>query len=128
MPILNKLLLIVAAGLVLVGCEATPIAETSENVAVAGSKPEANYFVAQYIHTAFKDPYSVQELVVQQPVLYHTMNRAATWRIVFSCNAKNSFGAYIGRKSYVLFVRNGAIDWQHMQTIATLQQMIDSLN
>jgi hypothetical protein len=122
------LVAVAAAVLVLGGCEAMPIAETRENVAISGPRPDANYFVDQYIHTAFKDPYSVQELVVQQPVLYHTTNRTATWRIVFSCNAKNSFGAYIGRKAYVLFVRNGAIDWQHMQTIATLQQMIDSLN
>jgi hypothetical protein len=46
--------------------------------------------------------------------------------VPFSCNGKNSFGAYIGNRRYeVLIARNGQIDWKRIQMIAALTRDLD---
>jgi hypothetical protein len=119
------------AALALAGC-ATEIQQTPANVSAAGgalSTSQARALVQQYIHESFKDPYSVMDLQIGAPVLcsYPAMNRAAEWEINFSCNAKNSFGAYIGKRRYVIFVVNGGLDWSHIHTVESLVAAQESI-
>lgn len=66
--------------------------------------------VNEFIHKAFKDPYSVQDLTIY-PAYW---NKKATihkdWVIPFSCDAKNSFGAYIGLRRHYAMWRDGKLD------------------
>lgn len=110
------------------GC-ATEVQQTSENAAAAGgtvSYQEATALVNEYIHRKAKDPYSVQDLVVGQPHLVRFGNRSE-WRIGFTCNAKNSFGAYTGIQEHWIVVYNHQIDWQRDQMIDNLKQIQASL-
>ncbi len=51
------------------------------------------------------------DLSIGPPQLWHQWDRDL-WIIPFWANLKNSFGAYIGRHRYVVFARNGAVDWE----------------
>jgi hypothetical protein len=83
-------------------------------------------YVTQYVHIAFKDPYSVRDLLVGRPVLRYPLMGGPIWAVPFSCNGKNSFGAYIGNRRYeVLIARNGQIDWKRIQMIAALTRNLD---
>jgi hypothetical protein len=103
--------------------------ETPQNVAAAGgavSLADADRCVHEFIQKHFKDPYSIQDLVIGRPI----MGRIGTLPeivVPFTCNAKNSFGAYIGTRRYYVCVRNGAIDWQRQQTVETISQMAENV-
>jgi len=72
---------------------------------------EANKAVEEYISKTFKDPYSVRDLKVGVPRLAHVAAGGYDhlWVIPFSCNAKNSFGAYIGNREVLAFYSNGSV-------------------
>jgi hypothetical protein len=116
----KQILLISAAALA--GCTATN-KETSVGASVGtsgvpgiasiGPNPEqSRAAVDTFIHSRFHDPYSVQDLKIANPVFNHNATIHKDWVIVFSCNAKNSFGAYIGVQRYYVLWKDGQIDWQ----------------
>jgi len=65
------------------------------------------------------------DLRVGEPQLWHQWGREE-WIIPFWVNLKNSFGAYIGLKRYVVFARNGSVDWQAVQTASNLKAATSS--
>jgi hypothetical protein len=93
--------------------------DSYSKVLQAGGPPKPDYIqvdqaIGQYIHAVFKDPSSIQDLRVLS-VVYN--NRAAIhkdWVIAFSCNAKNSFGGYVGNKNYFVLWNGTGIDWDGM--------------
>ena len=75
--------------------------------------------VKDYLHANLKDPYSVRDLEIGPPeqnsrwtgLLYS--GELYAWRSCVAYNAKNSFGAYIGIKSYGYYIRNGEVVYWH---------------
>jgi hypothetical protein len=79
-----------------------------------GPFPE-NYeqMVKNNLNASLKDPYSVQELTITRPIqtsLWTGIARSGSvqaWATCVTYNAKNSFGAYVGKRSYTYFIREG---------------------
>jgi hypothetical protein len=78
----------------------------------------ANYdaLINQWLQANLKDPYSVRDLVTSEPVqgkywggLLVTGGNVAAYRSCVQYNAKNSFGAYIGLRTYAFWMKNGRI-------------------
>ena len=72
--------------------------------------------VKRHLDEALKDPYSVRDLeispVVRGSVWTGLVNygEAASWSSCVRYNAKNSYGAYVGRRSYRYhFLDNGRL-------------------
>jgi hypothetical protein len=119
------------AAILLAGC-AAEIPQSTANVAAAGSQlteQRAAELVQQYIHETFKDPYSVMDLQIERPALcsYPALGKQAEWEVNFSCNAKNSFGAYTGRQSHAIFVLNDVIDKGHTDAAEGIRRQLESL-
>jgi len=62
--------------------------------------------VKRYLDESLKDPYSVRDLEIS-PVMRGSVwtglvnyGEAASWSSCVRYNAKNSYGAYVGRRSY----------------------------
>ena len=66
--------------------------------------------VKYFIGRTFKDPYSVRDLRIGVPFWNTKATTHKDWIIAFECNAKNSFGAYIGVQTHAVMWRNGTID------------------
>jgi hypothetical protein len=94
--------------LLLLAC--TPSQESLKS-ADYGTFPE-NYeeLVAAFIDETFRDPASVADLEIQEPVKYWSKRFAGTtfgYAIYFTCNAKNGYGGYTGKRLYKILTRNG---------------------
>lgn len=90
----------------------TACAQTS----VSGSSPDdpgvlpAAYedIIKAYLDRTLKDPYSVRDLTISQPVqrsLWLGLVGGGSVQAYVTCvsfNAKNSYGAYVGRRSYTM--------------------------
>jgi len=114
--------------LLLAGCLGN-LPATPQNVAAAGgaiSTADADRCVHEYIQRHFKDPYSVQDLVIGQPIVGR-IGAQPEMVVPFICNARNSFGAYIGARRYNVCVRNGSVDWQRQETVETIEQIRDNI-
>ena len=76
----------------------------------------ATPIVLSYIRATFKDPDAVKDLEItsieKEKVFKGLVNGgryAYGYAITFSCNGKNSFGAYVGRTSLQIFTHNGRV-------------------
>jgi hypothetical protein len=69
--------------------------------------------VDTYIHKIFKDPGSIQDLQISCVAYISSATIHKDWIILFTCDAKNSFGGYVGNKEYMVLWNNG-IDWDGM--------------
>lgn len=94
----------------LAGCAAN-----ATDIDSIGQRPNNHRAIAQdYINKTFFDPYSVRDLEISEPfpggtVINHQWESGQGWVICIKANAKNRFGAYIGRKETVIVWRNGKI-------------------
>jgi hypothetical protein len=67
--------------------------------------------VQEYVHKAFVDPHSIQDLTIEPPV-----QQGGRWVIYFSSNSKNRMGGYTGiQRSKLLLDKNNQIDWNAQQ-------------
>jgi hypothetical protein len=82
-----------------------------------GPYPE-NYevLIKQWLQVNLKDPYSVRDLVITQPIqgkywggLLVTGGNVTAYQSRVQYNAKNSYGAYIGLRTYSYWMKNGRI-------------------
>ena len=71
----------------------------------AGSKPQGyENVILSHLRYSLKDPYSMTDFSVSNPVLTSCAvgiyGPFYGWRVTTRYNAKNSFGAYVGIKTY----------------------------
>jgi hypothetical protein len=88
---------------------------TSVTPSRAPTDEEQKIAVNEFIHKLCKDPYSVQDLEIDAPFWNIHGMAHKDWIIRFRCNAKNSFGAYVGIKEHDVMWKDGAIDWPATQ-------------
>jgi hypothetical protein len=67
-----------------------------------------------YLHYNLKDPYSIRDLSIDKPTKADTWTELYpfvlhAWRSCVTYNAKNSYGAYVGIKTYAYYIRNGQV-------------------
>jgi hypothetical protein len=102
---------ILVSGCLFSGC--APTMTPQEQAAVAAADPltdeQARNVVLEYIRTTFKDPDSIKDLKVLKPELQKTLTGLYRWSILFSVNAKNSYGAYAGPTAYQILYSQGKI-------------------
>jgi hypothetical protein len=112
------LVAICSATLAFCGCveSVTPHEQAQISESVPMDAAIADAAVREYIHTAFKDPYSVQDLTIGRPYLQKSYKGLVNgggfdyiWNIPFSCNAKNSYGGYTGIKRSVALYNGGKV-------------------
>lgn len=112
---MKNLLLILPLAALLAGCTSIQTGSQTDY----GAYP-TNYtdIVHIWIKNNFKDPDSVKDLEIFKPVkfnyrtpvpIWETANDTYGYAICFSCNAKNSYGAYVGIQTSRLFVRDGIV-------------------
>jgi hypothetical protein len=112
-------LLISAIILGVTGCQVPWMQPSAAALAAAdyGPFPE-NYesLLKEYIRTNFFDPYSVQDLKIQQPVKGWIKEPAIQgghfhfgYLLTFECNAKNRQGGYVGLKTSQVFIRDSKV-------------------
>src|SRR6266446_4212719 len=109
---MTKTLTLLTLLLVLAGCASMPNAQ--QNASADHGPYPANYehIVRDYIAKNFKDPYSVRDLEIKKPTkgwftgapIFGEPSAYYGWEVIFTVNAKNSFGAYIGRQQIDLLV------------------------
>jgi hypothetical protein len=119
--------------LLVVGCADIPQQKTKPEQVWGsqldhGSTPDKNVIVARYIKSFFKDPDSVKNLniydaheseiqvlplslaeTILETEHYPPYTKIFGYSIMFSCNAKNSYGGYAGVQFTSVFVRDGKI-------------------
>lgn len=109
-------LVIVPALLILAGC--VPPKVTPESYGRRPTPEEARYAVESWTKQALKDPYSA---VIETVAVGNTssgFNGLADggwthgWEIWFQINAKNSFGAYVGTRTYCILWSDGQFFWK----------------
>jgi hypothetical protein len=113
----TKRLLLTIAMLALASCASFPNAQ--QNASADHGPYPANYkeIVHNYIAKTFKDPYSVRDLEINKPTkgwftgarIFGEPSAYYGWEVIFTVNAKNSFGAYTGRQQIDLLVRDGQV-------------------
>ncbi len=91
----------------LAGCVAAPPGgwfNTNTPADIGESPLGYNETVRNYLRTNLKDPYSLMDLSISEPAatscrvgIYGPFNG---WRVTVSYNAKNSFGAYVGLRTF----------------------------
>ena len=86
--------------------------------------------VGTFIKRCLKDPDSAKDISCAMPYFNTRATVHKDWIIKFACNAKNSFGAYVGTKVYVVLWRGGGIDWDGINDPARafLRGMYEGLN
>lgn len=99
----NQLKLILLLALFVGGCATGTLnTNTAQDV---GSAP-VNYesTIRAYLRETLKDPFSIQDFSVEAPVLARCSigiyGPFHGWAVRTHYNAKNSYGAYVGRKTY----------------------------
>lgn len=71
--------------------------------------------VRSWLKANLKDPYSLRDLTIGRPVKENLWRglvfggNLPSWKLCTVYNAKNSFGAYIGIKSYAFYMRYNEI-------------------
>jgi hypothetical protein len=109
--------LMLAASLTLAACAATPPTPTEVQQADYGAQPvHYREAIAAYLREQLKDPLSVQygEISAPEKGFFSTKmglayggrtKRAYGWLVNASINAKNSYGGYVGFKTYQFLFR-----------------------
>ena len=100
-----------------------------EAIAARGG-PSADQTMAAiklFIQTKFFDPYSVREIGIALPFSNTKATTHKDWIIQFSANAKNRMGGYVGRQTWTIMWKNGALDWPAMQNYYTWQGFIEGM-
>jgi hypothetical protein len=94
----------------LIGCQ-TPSSTSPE--ANGGQFPENwRSLASNYVKLNFKDYRSIIDSSISKPVLKaNVITGEIRWVICFRANAKNSYGAYTGLKDFVLYTKNGEIEF-----------------
>lgn len=99
-------LLICCAAVLLAAC-ATPGGGflNTNTPADAGQRPTASAQAVQaYLNASLKDPYSLRDLAISEPALSSCAvgiyGPFYGWRVDVSYNAKNSYGGYVGQRTY----------------------------
>lgn len=115
-------LLAAVAALALPGCQSAidSITYAPPEVAKTGdygprpSKADCQRVVLEFIKATFKDPRSVQDLEIGEPTKYSRFRGIQNnggyffaWLVTFRCNAKNSYGGYVGIEAFQIVVRDG---------------------
>ena len=109
---ISRITLCVLDSIYLCGCAAlvAPSPEELKHADFGAPPKDSKGIVMAYIKSTFKDPYTIQDLTVQTPVKsWETAppllggKTVYGYKIFFSVNSKNSFGAYTGIQQYVLF-------------------------
>jgi hypothetical protein len=93
--------------LALTGCAPTPGGGllNTNTIQDAGPKPTMSETrVRSYLNATLKDPYSVMDLSISEPVISFcsvgVYGSYFGWRVDVTYNAKNSYGAYVGLRTY----------------------------
>jgi len=107
--------MLAACAVALAGCQSDGSTATAAATNEAGPPP-ANYrqIAASYVKTSFKDPYTIRDAEIAEPrpgrgPSLNADGFKTPWVICVKANAKNSMGAYTGRKTTALAVSNGAV-------------------
>lgn len=109
-------LVIVPALLILAGC--TPPKVMPEAYGPRPTEAEARSAVEAWTRQALKDPYSavIGEVRVGSRASGYNGIRDGGWthgwEVWFQVNAKNSFGAYIGHRTYCILWSHGNFYWK----------------
>jgi hypothetical protein len=112
---IRSIILTVLVGLTLSACETTTNQPQSDVAGIASIGPtpaQSQEAVESFIHTRFRDPYSVQELSIAPAFFNSKATVHKDWVIAFTCNAKNGLGGYTGIQRYYVLWKNGSIDWE----------------
>jgi hypothetical protein len=102
--------------LILTGCTTMPV----PNAAADYGAPPTNYVVAvhAYFDSTMKDPTSVQYRDISQPTKGYVAHGGGVlaskyvtygWDVKATINAKNSYGGYVGFKTYTFLFRGDKI-------------------
>lgn len=89
--------------ILLSGCITTKQMQTVVDTSTPATKEEKRAIV-DYVRNNFKDPYSIQDAEIS----YFGMNPDNRRVGCVALNAKNSFGAYTGRKDTAVVMANGS--------------------
>lgn len=119
-----------ACAIALAGCQTDggTTASVASTTADAGPPP-ANYrkIAADYVKATFKDPYSIRdaEIAAPKPGSGPSLNAdgfKTPWVVCMRANAKNSMGAYTGRKISALAVSDNRVTnaWDETQYSRTV--------
>jgi hypothetical protein len=83
--------------------------------------------VNEYIRSTFLDPYSIRDLMIGHPIpaliwwkpgiFGNRKDLEDCYIIGFRCNAKNSFGAYVGQRVMAIVICRGYVDANKTETI-----------
>lgn len=71
--------------------------------------------IASYLKESLKDPYSVRDLSITQPIVTNIWvgvqrgGNVKGWASCVSYNAKNSFGAYVGLEHDTFYMKDGGL-------------------
>jgi len=73
-------------------------------------RPPSNYkqLIVAYVRESFFDPYSIRDAAITEPAM-STYAGLPAWSVCIRVNAKNRMGAYTGRKSTAIYIRNGQV-------------------
>ena len=103
----------IAATAALTACTTVP---TDPKLQSAGAPPQnVNAIVRSYLNESLKDPYSLKELAISPAreggLWTGTINQGMvpSWYSCVEYNAKNSYGAYTGKKRYIIFMRDNKV-------------------
>ncbi|MCB4228109.1 hypothetical protein [Mannheimia haemolytica] len=120
---MKKLLLSISVGISLTGCMVAPsqplppkpIPITLEEAKLKdfGSYP-SNYekMVKAHFSETLKDPDSVKYKEITKPKkVANTITRKEYYLVCATLNAKNSYGGYVGNKTYDFHFKNGKIEY-----------------
>lgn len=121
---MKLLTLVLVATIALAGCSSTSTSQRSSSganttTAVKAPKvPNASLVPADfrakivaYAKQTLKDPYSIKSAEISDPreVFVGLINGGKVPGVCVRFNAKNSFGAYIGQRPFVVAFKNGSI-------------------
>ena len=101
----SKLLIVSALAFAVSGCVTTEQVDKM----VSTSKPatqEEKRIIVEYVRETFKDPYSIRDAEISY--FFDNAPRGGRAGCV-SLNAKNSFGAYIGKQFVSMVIDNGEV-------------------
>lgn len=101
---MGKWYAVLACAVALAGCQ-TDGGGTVAAVGAPAAAPPANYrhLAAEHVKSSFKDPYTIRdaEIAAPKPGSGPSLNAdgfTTPWVVCIRANAKNSMGAYTGRK------------------------------
>lgn len=110
--------LLVGCAMILASCAQVPQRTSGDAAPDYGPYPSSDYenIVKAWMKTNLRDPYSVQDLSISAPVrdrfwggLLVTGGYVYAHRTCVRFNAKNAFGAYIGLRDHVFWIKNDQV-------------------